>query len=29
MAHRKLPVLDPNGFVVLGDHQGPPIPPAE
>ena len=29
MAHRKLPILDPAGFVVLGPHRGPSIPPAE
>ena len=29
MAHRKLPLLDPKGFVILRDHQGPPVPPAE
>ena len=29
MAHRKLSILDPTGFVVLRDRQGPLIPPAE
>jgi hypothetical protein len=29
MAHRKLDVLAENGFVILRDYDGPPIPPAE
>lgn len=29
MAHRKLDVLDPTGFVILRDYEGPPIPPEE
>jgi hypothetical protein len=29
MAHRKLPILDATGYVVLRDYAGPPIPPEE
>ena len=29
MAHRKLPLLEPTGFVILGDREGPPIPAQE
>jgi hypothetical protein len=29
MAHYKLPALEETGFVVLRDHQGPPIPEEE
>ena len=29
MAHRKLDALDPTGFVILRDYEGPPIPPEE
>jgi hypothetical protein len=29
MAHYKIPALDEKGFVVLRDHQGPPIPEKE
>jgi hypothetical protein len=29
MAHRKLPLLDPSGYLILRDRQGPAIPPEE
>ena len=29
MAHRKLDILAEQGFVILRDREGPPIPPDE